>query len=68
LQSWLSAWEAEISEARPQPITAPDILRDGAIYLERLQDQARRWLTGYLSLILEGNLQKTILYLILLIF
>ncbi|MBI5582528.1 MAG: gamma-glutamyl-gamma-aminobutyrate hydrolase family protein [Deltaproteobacteria bacterium] len=51
LQSWLSAWEAEISEARPQPITAPDILRDGAIYLERLQDQARRWLSGYLSLI-----------------
>lgn len=52
LKSWLSSWEKEIREARPQPITAPDILRDGAIYLERLQDQARRWLTGYLSLII----------------
>ena len=51
LQSWLSAWEAEIKEARPQPITAPDILRDAVIYLEKLQDQARRWLTGYLALI-----------------
>jgi GMP synthase (glutamine-hydrolysing) len=55
LKSWLSSWEEEIGEARPQPITAPDILRDGAIYLERLQEQARRWLTAYLSLILaEG--------------
>lgn len=55
LKSWLSSWEDEIGEARPQPITAPDILRDGAIYLERLQEQARRWLTAYLSLILaEG--------------
>lgn len=51
LKSWVSAWEAEIKEARPQPITAPDILRDAVIYLEKLQDQARRWLTGYLALI-----------------
>lgn len=51
LKSWLAAWEGEIKEARPQPITAPDILRDAAIYLEKLQDQARRWLKGYLALI-----------------
>jgi GMP synthase (glutamine-hydrolysing) len=51
LRSWLSAWEAEIKEARPQPITAPDILRDAVIYLEKLQDQARRWLTHFLALI-----------------
>jgi hypothetical protein len=56
LKSWLASWEEEISEARPQPITATDILSDGAIYLERLQDQARRWLGGYLSLIrAQGN-------------
>jgi len=55
LKSWLTAWESEISEARPQPITAPDILRDAGIYLERLQDQARRWLSGYLSLILSDD-------------
>jgi GMP synthase (glutamine-hydrolysing) len=51
LISWLSAWEGEIKEARPQPITAGDILRDGGIYMEKLQNQARRWLTSYLALI-----------------
>ena len=48
LRTWCSAWEEEIKEARPQPITAPDILRDAAVYLDRLQAQARRWLKSYL--------------------
>ena len=54
LKTWCSVWEEEIKDARPQPITAADILRDASIYLERLQTQARRWLTTYLRLI-EGR-------------
>ena len=41
----------EIKKAHPQPNTAQDILRDAAIYLERLQSQARRVILGYLRLL-----------------
>jgi GMP synthase (glutamine-hydrolysing) len=51
LQTWLTAWRDEIKEARPQPTTAEDILRDAAIYLERLQSQARRVFVRYLRLL-----------------
>jgi GMP synthase (glutamine-hydrolysing) len=51
LQQWLASWGKEIKEAQPQPITAQDILRDAAIYLERLQSQARRVILGYLRLL-----------------
>ena len=51
LETWLTSWGEEIEKARPQPNTAQDILRDAAIYLERLQSQARRVLLGYLRLL-----------------
>ena len=51
LRHWLDSWGEEIKKARPQPNTAQDILRDAAIYLERLQSQARRVLLGYLRLL-----------------
>jgi len=51
LQTWLDSWGGEIKKARPQPNTAQDILRDAAIYLERLQSQARRVILAYLRLL-----------------
>jgi GMP synthase (glutamine-hydrolysing) len=51
LQQWLASWGEEIKKAHPQPITAEDILRDAAIYLERLQSQARRVILAYLRLL-----------------
>jgi hypothetical protein len=51
LEIWLASWGEDIRKAHPQPNTAQDILRDAAIYLERLQSQPRRVLRGYLQLL-----------------
>jgi GMP synthase (glutamine-hydrolysing) len=51
LHHWLASWGEEIRKARPQPNTGEDILRDAAIYLERLQSQARRVILGYIRLL-----------------
>ncbi len=51
IETWLSSWSNEIQEARPQPLTARDILEDANIYLDRLQAQACRFFAGYLSLV-----------------
>jgi hypothetical protein len=51
LQHWLAFRGEEIRKAHPQPNTGEDILRDAAIYLERLQSQARRVILGYIRLL-----------------
>jgi GMP synthase (glutamine-hydrolysing) len=57
LETWLSGWSDEIKEAKPQPLTAREIFEDAHIYLDRLQVQARRFFTGYLSLVEKGRLR-----------
>jgi GMP synthase (glutamine-hydrolysing) len=55
IKTWLSQWADEIKKARPQPVTAQDILRDSRIYLERLQKQVRLFFGGYLGLLEQGS-------------
>jgi GMP synthase-like glutamine amidotransferase len=49
IKTWVSQWADEIPRAKPQPLTAQDILRDSTIYLERLQKQVRLFFNGYLE-------------------
>lgn len=56
LETWLSSWADEIKEAKPQPLTAREIYEDAQIYLDRLQAQAYRFFSGYLSLVEKGCL------------
>ncbi len=55
LQHWLASWGEEVKTAHPQPNTGEDILRDAAIYMERLQSQAQRVLLGYIRLLEKKN-------------
>ena len=57
IETWLSAWSDEIKEAKPQPLTAREIFEDAHIYLDRLQTQAHRFFSGYLSLVEKGRLR-----------
>lgn len=57
IEAWLSAWSDEIKEAKPQPLTAREIFEDAHIYLDRLQAQAHRFFSGYLSLVEKGRLR-----------
>ncbi len=54
IKTWVKQWADEIKEAKPQPLTARDILQDGRIYLERLHRQGDRFFSGYLSLLEQG--------------
>jgi GMP synthase (glutamine-hydrolysing) len=54
LEAWLSAWINEIGQAKPQPLTARDILEDANIYLDRLQSQGCLFFSRYLSLLEKG--------------
>ena len=54
IKTWLAQWGEEIKKAKPQPLTAQDILRDSRIYLERLQKQVWLFFGRYLEL-LEKN-------------
>jgi GMP synthase (glutamine-hydrolysing) len=56
IETWLSSWSNEIKEAKPQPLTARDILEDTGIYLDRLQAQGERFFSGYLSLVEKDHL------------
>jgi GMP synthase-like glutamine amidotransferase len=49
IKTWVSQWAEEISSAKPQPLTAQDILRDSKVYLERLQKQVRLFFGHYLD-------------------
>lgn len=51
LRTWLISWADEIREARPQPLSAEEILEDAVIYLDRLQAQARQVFSRYLKLL-----------------
>jgi GMP synthase (glutamine-hydrolysing) len=55
IKTWLGQWGEEIKKAKPQPLTALDILRDSRIYLERLQKQVRLFFGRYLELIEQGS-------------
>lgn len=55
IKTWLSLWADEIKMAKPQPLTAQDILRDSRIYLERLQKQVRIFFGHYLGFIEKGS-------------
>ncbi len=57
IETWLSSWSDEIREAKPQPLTATDIFEDAYIYLDRLQAQAHRFFSGYLSLVEKAVLR-----------
>ena len=54
IKTWLTQWAGEIKRAKPQPLTARDILQDGRIYLERMQKQVRLFFGGFLDLIEKG--------------
>lgn len=56
IKTWLSLWADEIKMAKPQPLTAQDILRDSRIYLERQQKQAANFFQRYLEAIEKGFL------------
>jgi GMP synthase-like glutamine amidotransferase len=49
IKTWVSQWAGEIASAKPQPLTALDIIRDSKIYLERLQKQVRLFFGHYLD-------------------
>jgi len=49
IKTWVSQWAEEIPSAKPQPLTAQDILRDSKVYLERLQKQVRLFFEHYLD-------------------
>jgi GMP synthase (glutamine-hydrolysing) len=51
LRTWLASWSDEIGEARPQPLSAGEILEDAVVYLDRLQAQARQVFSCYLKLL-----------------
>lgn len=54
IKTWVGQWAEEIKQAKPQPLTAQDILRDSRVYLERLQKQVRLFFGGYLDLLEQG--------------
>ena len=54
IKTWLGQWGEEIKKAKPQPLTALDILQDSRIYLERLQKQVRLFFGRYLELLEQG--------------
>jgi GMP synthase (glutamine-hydrolysing) len=55
IKTWLGHWGEEIKKAKPQPLTAQDIVRDSRVYLERLQKQVRVFFGRYLELIEQGS-------------
>jgi GMP synthase (glutamine-hydrolysing) len=55
IKTWVSQWGPEIKKARPQPLTAQDILQDSRVYLERLQKQVRLIFGRYLELLEQSS-------------
>ncbi|MEW6186387.1 MAG: gamma-glutamyl-gamma-aminobutyrate hydrolase family protein [Thermodesulfobacteriota bacterium] len=53
IKTWLKQWAGEIKTAKPQPLSARDILQDSKVYLDRLQKQVRIFFGRYLELLKE---------------
>jgi GMP synthase-like glutamine amidotransferase len=54
IRTWVNQWSDEIGQAKPQPLSALDILQDSQVYLERLHKQVRLFFGRYLDLIGQG--------------
>ena len=55
IKTWLNHWAEDITKAKPQPVTAQDILRDSRVYLDRLHKQVRLFFGRYLELLEQGS-------------
>jgi len=55
IQTWLTQWAKEIKKAKPQPLTAQDILQDSRVYLDRLHKQVWLFFGRYLDFVEKGK-------------